>query len=220
MRFLKSSINIKKTGLLFCFLLAAAFSHAQIIDSIRLALKEKPKLFFQIDSYNSIVSGTRANAFGFKTGLEYGKKIRFGIGYFWLNTDIVEPRYIPEKDDTFRTEIKSNYLTLGAEYIWVRKGPWQVSTPLHFGFGNSYRVYPFEGKDRRTDKHSVILFEPAITGHYKFVKWVGIGFGFGYRIMLKNNPEVKDKFTGPLYVLRLKIFMGEIYRSVFPKKKK
>ena len=109
---------------------------------------------------------------------------------------------------------------MGAEYVVLRSDPWQVSVPFYFGFGNSYRIYPKDGKDLKTDKHSVILLEPAITGHYKVIKWVGIGFGFGYRIMLQNNPEIKDRFTGPLYVLRLKLFLGEVYKSVFPKKNK
>ncbi|MCW5918764.1 MAG: hypothetical protein KIS71_03175, partial [Bacteroidetes bacterium] len=64
-----------------------------------------------------------------------------------------------------------------------------------------------------------ILFEPAITGHYKLIRWVGIGFGVGYRVMLKNNKQLKDNLSSPIYILRLKIFVDEIYRTVFPSKK-
>ncbi len=193
-------------------------TQAQILDSLHQAFSQKPKLFFQLDGYNTFASGNKANAFGFKTGVDFGKKIRLGIGYSWLSTDIVESRFIAAEYDTFRTEIKSAYVTMGAEYVMLRSDPWQVTFPMHFGFGNSYRIYPKNGKDLKTDKHSVVLLEPAITGHYKFIKWVGVGFGFGYRIMLKNNEAVDQKISGPLYVLRLKLFLNEIYKTVFPKK--
>ena len=63
-----------------------------------------------------------------------------------------------------------------------------------------------------------ILKEHSKAQCSKIVKWVGVGFGVGYRIMLLNNPDIPDKLSSPLYVLRLKIFLDEVYRSIFPKK--
>ncbi|MBK7856607.1 MAG: hypothetical protein IPJ79_18460 [Bacteroidetes bacterium] len=194
---------------------------AQFLDTLKRSFQTKPKLFFQLDSYNSIVTGARANAKGIKTGLDFNKKIRLGIGYFWLNPDVVEKRIIND-DDTVRAQLKSSYLTLGAEYVLLNDNPWQVTVPVHFGFGKSYFIYPdtTTGKDERIYSNPIVLFEPAVTGHYKVIKWVGVGFGVGYRIMLKNNPEVRDNFNSPIYVLRIKIFFDEIYYSVFPKQRK
>ena len=118
---MKLYLSFKKYFLVVILLASCFCSHAQLRDTLIKAFSQKPKPFFQIDSYNSIVSGTKANAFGFKTGVEFGKKIRLGIGYSWLNTDIVESRPIKEQSlDTFRTEIKSSYLTMGAEYVLLR----------------------------------------------------------------------------------------------------
>jgi hypothetical protein len=207
---------------LLVFLFAIPFfSSAQLLDTIKTALKQKPKFFFELGGYNSIITGTKANASGFKIGLDFGKKIRFGAGYFVLNTDIVERFSDVIKDDTVRAELKSNYFTVGAEYVMYNNDPWQITVPADLGFGKSY----FLGPDSVTGKTfihkgGIILFEPAITGHYKIIKWVGIGFGFGYRFMLKNNPSVRDNFNSPLYTLYIKFFVDEIYNSIFVKKKK
>lgn len=208
----------------FFFLLGffvSTHASAQFFDTLRQSFKARPKFFFQFDSYNSVVTGSRANAKGFKTGLDFDRKIRLGIGYFWLNPDVVEKRKI-ENGDTVRAQLKSGYFTVGAEYVLLNKDPWQVSVPVHLGFGKSFFVYPdpTSEADKKIASNGIILFEPAVTGHYKIIKWVGVGFGVGYRVMLKNNPEVIDNFNSPIYVLRIKIFFDEIYYSIFPAQRK
>ena len=212
-----TSKNILWLSVFLLFLSDAAQAQYQLRDTLREAFSQRPKMFFQIDSYNSFVRSRKANALGFKTGFDFGKKLRLGMGFSVLSTDAVD-KIVVEKD-TFRAEIKSSYFTSGIEYVLYRKGPWQITFPAHVGLGSSYYEYP-DGKkrDNQAYKHNIILFEPAITGHYKIVKWVGVGFGVGYRIMLLNNPDIPDKLSSPLYVLRLKIFLDEVYHSIFPKK--
>jgi hypothetical protein len=52
------------------------------------------------------------------------------------------------------------------------------------------------------------------------LKWFGVGAGVGYRLMLLDNPAKKHSFNSPIYTVKLKLFVGEIIRSVFPPKKK
>lgn len=209
--------NIFCVLMFLLFLSDAAQAQYDLRDTLREAFSQRPKMFFQIDSYNSFVRSRKANAWGFKTGFDFGKKLRLGMGFSVLSTDAIDK--IAVGDTAYRGEIKSSYFTSGIEYVIYRKGPWQVSLPAHIGLGSSYYEYPNGKKrDNRAYEHNIILFEPAITGHYKIVKWVGVGFGVGYRIMLLNNPDIPDKLSSPLYVLRLKIFLDEVYRSIFPKK--
>lgn len=189
--------------------------HAQIGNTFAEAFEKKPKPFFQLDGYNSFVRKRGANAIGVKAGVSFNKKIRFGIGYMKLFTDVVDSIEVnPGK--YYRGEVKSGYFTTGIEYILYEEDPWQLSFPANIGIGSSYYDYP-DGKHTHNKalKGSIILFEPAITGHYKVIRWVGVGFGVGYRIMLKNNTRITDKHSSPLYVLKLKIFLDEIYKSVF-----
>jgi hypothetical protein len=208
-------------SLAFLFLiLCAAPATAQIRDSLRYVFSQTPKLFFQFDGYNSFVRNRGANAYGIKTGIDFGKKIRLGIGYMILNTDVVDSVEV-RPNIFYRGEVKSHYFTTGIEYVLYRNDPWQINIPANIGFGNSYYEYP-DGKrlNNKAQKGGIILFEPAITGHYKFVKWIGLGFGVGYRVMLKNNLKLTDRLSSPLYVFRLKIFLDEVVKSILPPKEK
>ena len=215
-----SSKKIKYTLLtIFVLLSCSGNVHAQLRDTLAYLFKQRPKPFFQLDGYNSFVRSRGANAIGFKTGLDFGKRVKFSMGYMKLFTDVVDSVQV-KPNKYYRGEVRSNYFTTGIEYVIYRNGPWQVNVPMHFGFGTSYYEYP-DGKkaNNKALQGNIILFEPAITGHYKLIRWVGIGFGVGYRVMLKNNKQLKDNLSSPIYILRLKIFVDEIYRTVFPSKK-
>ncbi|KXK46985.1 MAG: hypothetical protein UZ10_BCD003000590 [Bacteroidetes bacterium OLB10] len=196
-------------------MIAGELVQAQIGNTFAEAFEKKPKPFFQLDGYNSFVRKRGANAIGVKAGLGFNKKLRFGIGYMKLFTDVVDS--IEVKPGTYyRGEVKSGYFTTGLEYILYDNDPWQLSFPVHLGIGNSYYDYP-DGKrtHNKALKGSIVLLEPAVTGHYKVIRWVGVGFGVGYRIMIKNNTQITDKLSSPLYVLKLKVFLDEIYKSIF-----
>lgn len=212
----RNFLFVKKT-LQACVVLALACSpvYAQIANSFAESLQQKPKPFFQLDGYNSFVRSRGANAIGVKAGIDFDKKIRFSIGYMKLFTDVVDSIQV-RPGVYYRGEVKSGYFTTGIEYIIYNNDPWQISFPAHFGFGTAYYDYP-DGKKAHNKalQGNIILFEPAVTGHYKVIKWVGVGFGLGYRVMLKNNTRLTDKLSSPLYVLKLKIFLDEIYKSVF-----
>jgi hypothetical protein len=64
-----------------------------------------------------------------------------------------------------------------------------------------------------------VNYEASLVGHYKILKWIGIGSGLGFQLMLKDNPAIMENFNTPVYSIKIKIFLGDIYRSVFPPKK-
>ena len=49
---------------------------------------------------------------------------------------------------------------------------------------------------------------------YKIIKWVGIGTGVGYRLILFKNGGIKENFSSPVYVIKLKVYLGAIVRSI------
>ena len=102
-----------------------------------------------------------------------------------------------------------------AEYIAYRKDPWQITIPLQLGYGSSYFQY-FDKDDhnRRIFEHGVLVFQPGVNAQYKLLKWVGVGAGLGYRFLLVNNPEIETKMNSPIFSIGLKIFIGEIVKSI------
>ena len=201
-------------------MLLPAFMHAQ---SGNVNIWKKPKLFLQLDPFYSFVENRGANLFGVKAGLEFGRKYRFGLGYYVLKSDIIELKQLtPDQakeapNDTVKAQLRMRYVPICFEYIFYNKENWQVSLPIDLGFGRTYFTYfDKKGDTKRLKDHAVILTDVVVMGQYKILKWVAVGAGIGYRKVLLDNPAVDRKFDSPLYTIRFKLFLSEIYKSVFP----
>ena len=59
----------------------------------------------------------------------------------------------------------------------------------------------------------IIIYEPAMTIEYKFMRYFGLGGGVGFRLAIKSNQQIKESFTAPEYILRVKIYFGDIYKE-------
>ena len=128
---------IKNTFLLLLLLLPiSGYS-----DSTDIGFWRKPKFFLQLDKYNSIVGRQGADVSGIKAGLEFGKKYRFGLGYYNLKSDIIEIKHLTPAQaaeapaDTVKARLRMSYIPLCFEYIFYDKGKWQFGIPIHLGFG-------------------------------------------------------------------------------------
>jgi hypothetical protein len=48
---------------------------------------------------------------------------------------------------------------------------------------------------------------------YKIVRWVGLGSGIGYRLILYKNKNISEHLTSPVFIFKVKIYLGEIVRT-------
>jgi hypothetical protein len=204
---------------------ANSFVHAQIFDTVRYSLKQKPRVFFQIDTYNSFVSKEPANTFGLRGGLEYNRRVRFGIGFYNLASDIVKRKLITgvfDRDTLLNTKLELNFIPLSAEYIFYNRYPWEISAQTALGFGSSYFFYFLNasGDKKRVDEKGISLLILAGGAQYKITRWLGIGSGIGFRVMLKDNSSIDENFNSIIYSLQLRIFPGAVYRAIFKKEQK
>ncbi|CAN5559009.1 hypothetical protein BH10BAC1_BH10BAC1_13740 [soil metagenome] len=190
-----------------------------------MCLKQKPHLFGKFDTRNSFIDNSRAKIFGLKTGLNYGKRLSFGIGYNQLNPPSADfdktINIVNANGDLEKTTamLRLFYFSLHVEYVFYQTKKWQLSMPLQFGFGQTYYKYNQFGKRKVIEKDYNFIYEPAVSVEYKFVKWAGIGADIGYRFMLTNYKSLNKKFTAPTYAFKLLIYYNEIVKSVFPKSK-
>ncbi|HRS40090.1 MAG TPA: hypothetical protein P5292_13000, partial [Bacteroidia bacterium] len=131
----KTRRPLGSAGFFFCFLLLSLVAsqkslHAQPawVDTLRYSLHQRPKFFFQLTSFNSFVSSDFANFSGFRMGLNYNHRLRFGMGLLTLDGNaVVSAVSIREGDISYITngQLKTTFLTFSGEYIFYSKYPWQ-----------------------------------------------------------------------------------------------
>jgi hypothetical protein len=178
------------------------------------------KPVFNFDSRYSFINHQQVQISGFKLGVEWIEKFRTGIGFYGLSTTLnKELEVIKDPAERLDGRFRFNYLALYGEYVLLSKRKWEVSFPLQFGLGMmSVETKDKRGLPRDSDRKPIALTEPSITAHYKIFPWIGIGAGAGYRYMLSSQNKVEHSFDSPIYYIKAKIFVGEIYKSLSKKK--
>jgi len=209
-------IPLKRILLLLTLVLFLSINQgkSQILDSIKIALKAKPKFNIKGDNRNSFISTRRARINGVKIMLEYNNRFNYGIGYNFLSSDINKTLYnVYNQGDTINSKLKMRYIGFFAEYTFYNEKKYQMSIPIQLGLGYSN----YEYSNKILYRRPIVIYETSLQGHYKIIPWVGIGLGAGYRIMLLNNKNIDFKLNSPFYVFKILIFFGDIYHDLFKK---
>lgn len=199
--------------------------HSTVVDTPLISFKNKPTFFLTLDKTGSFVAGKGAVTNEIRIGLDFKKKIRFGIGYAALASDVVADKTIKtqvtQRDSVVPAKLSLSYFTLSGEYTFYESKRWQITMPVVIGLGSSYFNYyeKINGsyKTKKTDEGTVLLLGPSGVATYRILRWVGVSGGIGFRHVVVNNSKIKDSFNSPIYLLRIRIFMGEIYKTVFPR---
>lgn len=216
----------KKIYILLLFWLFYIATKAQpALDTIKGSFKQKPALFAKFDTRNSFINNSRAKIFGIKLGLNYGKRVHVGVGYNQL--------YPPAKDfnkqvyytnsfgllDSVTSRLRLYYIATYMEYIFYHTNHWELSMPLQLGIGKTYYKYELFGQKRVRDESLNLIYEPAISIGYKFVKWLGVGADAGFRFMITGDSRLYQ-FNSPTYAFKVLIYYNELYKAFFVKNKK
>jgi len=177
--------------------------------------------FLVFDNYYSFIGNKSADVWGFRAGIEWNQTWRFGAGYNKIRSDIVERKILSGEElsyannDTVKAQLFLTYFPLMAEYIFYRSDPWIISMPLQVGYGTSYfQYFDRENDERKIFKRGVVVTQAGISAQYKIVRWVGIGAGLGYRLMLVNNPEIETRMNSPVFAIGIKLYVGEIVKTI------
>ena len=196
-------------------------SEGQLLDTLSASFRKIPMPFFSFESNNSFVGKTPAWVTGYKVGVTFNSRISFGYGWYKLVSDIVENKKVQSEsghDTIVPAQLEMKYKGISMSYVYLKNNKWVLSASLQPGWGKSYFEY-FEsrGNAARAFEHNVVMLEFGSGAQYKIVRWVGVGAGIGYRVMLKNNPSFDYNFNTLNYYLGIRIYIDEIYKTVFPK---
>jgi hypothetical protein len=181
-----------------------------MFESIEASLKETPKLYFNIGARNSFITNQYATVRDIKAGLNYNKQFTLAVGYSWLNSD-----FKATLKNGVDARLKMRYITPYMEYSFLEKNNIEVTIPVHLGLGISF--YQDENK-KQYNKSFILTYEPAMSITYRFFSYFGVGVGIGYRLVLIGNNSINENFTSPIYLLKAKLFLGDIYQDILKPK--
>lgn len=179
------------------------------------------KFYLGLDGRRSIVLGENSSLGGLKIGTIINNKFKTGLGIYWMRNDIVRAGIpggnITDSRDTLFYNF--GYTSLFFEPMFVLNRRWQLSFPMHLGSAVAETSYlTTQGKKQlfRTDKAP--LFEVSGVGQYKFLRWLAIGTGIGYRALLIDRNAAQRALNAPVYILQLKVLFGVIWKTYLNKK--
>ena len=210
-------------GLFLLILVSANDADAQLLDTIRYSLHQKPRFFITLASHNTFIDRQYANIGGLRMGLNYNQRIRFGIGFFGLANNAVVTKIHPEgTGDNFLTNgrLDFGFISLSSEYFFYNDYPWQCTfTPFNMGFGEGRYEYinPADGALATTPKEFLILYQPEVSAQYSIFKWFGVGVTTGYRFTLYRSKHLTQNLNAPTFAVDVRIFVDEVYNALFKK---
>ncbi len=202
------------------FILSCGHIQAQFIDSIPDILKSRPSVNVRLETRNSFIANNRAKISGIRLGLNFKNKLRMGLGYSWLSSDVTEKKAII--DVYGNTQIVDNYLEFGyaayyVDFVFHKTKRWQLSVPLQLGTGLSWFEYRNGVHLIKSKKYLLLLYEPGVSVQFKIFPWLGLGTDIAYRFTLKNSRYVGEKLNSPTYGFNLMIWFDQLYFMTFPK---
>ena len=194
-------------------LLAAVPCRAQLLDSIRLFTRERPRLVVKLDSRGSFISNRNVSLMGVKVGLEHAGRFQYGIGYSFLSSNVEQVRIL-ESGEQVQARLHMGYVCPYVEYAFFQRGPWEVRIPVQLGFGGASLRYAGEEGDRQQLRRAfVFLYEPSMTVQYRLLRYFGLNAGWGYRLVVTND-ALGERLTAPIYVLGVKVFFGDLWKDL------
>ena len=178
-------------------------------------IDDRIDILFDFDNHGSWVFGKRTDMFAIRFGLQVKERYRFGMGFYKTSKEIsLKP--LETAEDTIGMFVKFSYTSWFFEYVFYKDYKWEFSIPLGLGKGKA----DLRKTSAKFDTNEMVVVDKipiasiSIEAHYRFLRFLGIGVGAGYRAVLGDNESLKA-FSAPMYILKLDIYIGELYKYFF-----
>lgn len=219
LRTIQHQLNIFLTVLVMVLLSTAVLAQEEneiplsFEDEYRRSFHTKPKLDVKFDNRFSFIRDNDVKTLGLKVGLSFRRKFKLGLG---INQMLLgAEKTVTEGDTSLPVNLEYFYFSPYLEYVYFSSKRWEFSLSTQLGFGSaSYQYTNAENKKIKLVESTILSYEPAMLIDYKIIRWFGIGTGVGYRFIYYKSPGVNEKFSSPEYVIKLKIYLGEIFRTL------
>ena len=192
--------------ILFCIVVSTTYQ-AQLFDSISSSLKHQPTPLLKLESRNAFITNSFIQTYAIKGGLNFNKTFKVGLGYSWLKQKHQQRGLIHPNDST---RLKIHTILAFAEYTYWQQNNWSSEIIVQLAGGNTLHTQ----HENIIKKTPVFIYEPAMLVDYRFLRYFSIGGGIGYRLVIKFNNAVKEQITSPIYIYRIKINFGRVWKDL------
>lgn len=211
-----------KLKLICIFTLISFFVKGQFLDTFKVFLHSRPSIDARLESRYSFINNSATKVTGLKLGVSFKRKLRLGLGYSWLDTDVFEKRTIMDGNgNLFNTKdyFKFGYVCFYADFVFHKTKRWQLSVPIQCGTGMYWTQYKDGIKIIKSKKRLLLFYEPGITIQFKVTKWLGLGLDVCGRLALRNTNYVGNKLNSFVLAPKLLIWFDQIFYTIAPKSK-
>lgn len=194
----------------------------QFLDTFKVFLKSRPSIDARLESRYSFLNNSPTKVSGVRLGLSFRRKLRVGIGYSWLDTDVKDIKLITDAFGNLRYTneyLKFGYVCYYADFVFHKTKRWQLSVPIQVGTGMYWTQYNDGLKTIKSKQRLLLFYEPGITVQFKATRWCGLGLDVCARLALRNTKYVGEKLNSFVLAPKLLIWFDQIFYMTFPKSK-
>ena len=213
---------IVKTKVAVFFIFMTFCLKGQFLDTFKVFLRSKPNIDARLESRYSFINNNAVEVTGVRLGLSFKRKLRVGLGYSWLKSDIYETIFVPDdlgNIQSFHNNFKFGYVCLYADFVFHKTKRWQLSTPIQVGLGKYWTQYNNGFETIKSKKRLLLFYEPGITIQYKMTRWCGLGLDVCVRLALRNTTYVTNRLNSFVLAPKILIWFNQLFFMVAPKSK-
>jgi hypothetical protein len=195
-------------------LLVPAGAQGQLLDSISYFLKQDRQFVAKLDGRGSFVRNENVRIFGLKAGYEHGGRFQYGIGWSMLLTPVERLQFL-EGPGLVVTRLRMWYINPYVDYAFYQRGPWEIRLPVQICLGRgTLSSHDISGRRVPLRRTGLILYEPAMTVQYRFLRYLAVGGGWGFRLAIHTRPGLGENLSAPIYTFGLRVFFGDLWEDV------
>lgn len=188
--------------------------HAQLLDSIALFSSQTPRFVAKLDIRGSFIRNQNVRIMGAKVGLEHAGRFQYGIGYSFLFSPVTREQVVDEQGLT-ALKLRLGYVTPYVDYAFYQRGRWEVRLPVQIGIGGASTIYTdSDGRKQQYQRTGLIIYEPAMTVQYRFMRYLAVGGGWGFRLVWQTGDKLGENLNAPIYGFGLRVFFGDLWNDI------
>ena len=209
-------LPLRLSLLLFLFLLLPLAAPAQLLDSLGHFLHLRPRWNLGVDTRGSFISNRGVTVAGVRVGLEHGGRLRYGLGYQFLLTQVEQDRAVWEAgaERVVPTRLRLGYVAPYFSYTFLQRRRWSMAIPVQVGVGRGSLMFEDLAGDRQPLQRTTLwVYEPLMTVQYRFWRYAAFQLGWGYRLVARSK-GLDEQLTAPIYQLGLRLFTREVMEDL------